>query len=141
MWDLQLNLYHRWKWGYKPLKYSSFGSSLKSSYPVQYFRVNYIMFMMLLITSYLLYIQKKNIISLYLYFLLNENCSIILYIEEKLQEEVNCLPTCYCISEAKTLTYATTIKVERSNLYKIKLCFGLWAIKQTKPDFKSCYYV
>lgn len=139
-WTLQSNLYHRQKWGYKPLKYSSFGSLFKSSYPAQYFRVNYIMVMMLLITLYLLHVQKKSIISLYLYLysLLNENFSIILHIEEKLQKKVNCLPTWYFISEAKTLTYATTIKMKKSKLHKIKPYFVLWAIKQTKPDFKSC---
>lgn len=137
MWGLQLNLYHRWKWGYKPLKYSSFGSLFKSSYSFQYFRLNYIMFMVLSITLYLRHIQKKNM-SLYLYSLPNENCLIILCIKEKLQKDINFLPTWYFISEAKTLTYATIIKVEMSKLHKIKPCLGLWAIKQTKPDFKSC---
>ena len=111
---------------------------IKSSHSFQYFRVNYIMFMVLLITLYLLRIQKKSIMSLYLYSLPNENCLIVLCIKEKLQKDINCLPTWYFISEAKTLTYATTIKVEMSKLHKIKPCFGLWTIKQTKPDFKRC---
>ena len=78
------------------------------------------MFMVLLITLYLLCIQKKSIMFLYLYSLPNENCLIVLCIKEKLQKDINCLPTWYFISEAKILTYATTIKVEMSKLHKIK---------------------
>lgn len=88
-WGLHLNPYHRQKWGYKHLKYSSFGSLFKSLYPVQYFRVDYIIVINHIISSE----HPKGKYNLSLYFLVNENCSIILHIEEKLHKVVNCLPT------------------------------------------------